>query len=522
CSKNGAPPPRLYDFIRRSMTQMNFQTMFSILCMAVLFAAPPSALSTDEQEIDSATAALSLTVYDSILMALKNNRSLAVQQYDPDIARTFIVEEQSQFDSSLDAAFSFSDSTGQRTSGVGEFRPVKNRSFSGDVGLSKQFPVGLDLDVGLNTVERESNVYTRMFSSRLGASLMLPVLEGFGKDVNLAGVRLAEKDVDLSLYELRGFVLALIAQVEENYWDLLTARKELNIHNTSLELANKQLTETKDRIEVGELAEIDLAAAEGEVALREKSVIDARSAIQKSTLRFLQALNPSSMEFWMMPVDLLDEPIADELENRSLAEVITTAMTARPDLNQARIDIEKQDIQLVQTRNGLLPKLDFFITLGKTGYASTFGDSFSNIGKDDYDISAGFTFSMPLGNRLAKTRHRRITVNKERAETALQNFQQLVELDVRIAFAELSRAKQQISATKRATQLQQAKYQAELEKFRVGKSTNLLVLTTQRDLIASQLDEVNAQINLRKAILGLHVAEGALLDHYKIVLPTKE
>ncbi|MGC9328432.1 MAG: TolC family protein, partial [Candidatus Hinthialibacter sp.] len=288
-----------------------------------------------------------------------------------------------------------------------------------------------------------------------------------------------------------------------------------------LELANKQLTETEDRIEVGELAEIDLAAAEGEVALRETSVIDAQSAIQKSTLRFLQALNPSGMEFWSMSVELLDGPIADELEDRPVEEIIDTAMAVRPDLNQARIDIEKQDIQLVQTRNGLLPKLDFFITLGKTGYASTFSDSFSNITRDDYDVTAGLTFSMPLGNRLAKIRHRRVTLNKERTETALRNFEQLVELDVRIAYAELSRAKKQISATKRATQLQQAKYQAELEKFRVGKSTNLLVLTTQRDLVASQLDEINAQINLRKAILDLHVAEGTLLDRYQIVLPTK-
>jgi outer membrane protein len=33
---------------------------------------------------------------------------------------------------------------------------------------------------------------------------------------------------------------------------------------------------------------------------------------------------------------------------------------------------EQQRLETVVTRNGLLPRLDFFITLGKTGYADSF------------------------------------------------------------------------------------------------------------------------------------------------------
>jgi outer membrane protein len=60
-----------------------------------------------------------------------------------------------------------------------------------------------------------------------------------------------------------------------------------------------------------------------------------------------------------------------------------------------------------------------------------------------------------------------------------------------------------------------------LEKFRVGKSTNLLVLVSQRDLIQSRLDELRAQINQRIAIEKLDYAKGTLLDRHKIVLPTR-
>ncbi len=498
---------------------MNYKPIHLIICLCSLLCLQVTARAEDDAPALSPT--LQLTVKDSILMALENNRSLAVEKYAPEIASTFVAEEQSVFDSSLDAGFTFTDSDGQRSSGVGEFHSVTSRQYNAAGGISKRLPIGLEMGFGLSTTERESNVYTRMFSSRLGADIIMPALKGFGKDVNLIGIHLAEKEVELSKYELKGFLLTLTAEVEENYWNLLSAKEELRIHNTSLELAGKQLQETKDRIDVGKLAEIDMAAAEGEVALRETSVIDAQSAIQKASLRLLQSINPPQRNFWDLDVELLNPPEIDDFDAGTINNHIAVALATRPDLFQARIEIERNDIQLVRTKNGLLPKLDFFITLGKTGYSDAFNDSFSNITEDNYDARTGFTFSMPLGNRAAKARHARVIQSKKKNQIAYDNFKQLVELDVRVACAELTRAKRQISATQRATQLQEAKYQAELEKFRVGKSTNLLVLTTQRDLIASQLDEIDAQINLRKAILGLYLAEGTLLDHYTIVLPSK-
>jgi outer membrane protein len=464
---------------------------------------------------------LRVSVRESIVMALKNNRSLSVEHYEPDIARTFLAEEEAAFDSLLFSDVDTSLSEGQRTSGVGEFRPVKNQATNTGIGLSKQFPSGFGVDVEATVDKRSSNVYTRLFSSRVGATFTMPALRGYGSDVNLVGIHLAEKDVDITQHELRGYILALAGQVEEYYWGLLLAQEELNIHNTSLDLAVKQLTETKDRIHVGDLPEIELAAAEGEVALREEAVIDAHSAIEKMKLRFLRALNPPISSFWTMDVHLTDIPVEATEAIGTLEGHIDIALQVRPDLRQARVEHQKRELQIVRTRNGLLPQLDFFVTLGKTGYASSFMDSFSSIMESNYDARLGFVFSTRLGNRAAKVRHKRAELYEEQAAAALDNFAQLVELDVRLAYAEYLRARKQIIATRNATRLQEAKYRAEEEKFRVGKSTNILVLATQRDLIQSKLDENKSQINLRKAISMLYQSEGTLLDHFEILLPQK-
>ncbi len=499
---------------------MNATVRILLLGFALLLCPSPASSGESAGEVGSST--VSLTVLQSILLSLENNETLAVERYGPEITETFVVEEDAVFDSVLGIDWSSSETRGQRTSGVGEFTSVKSRNRSTSVGISKDTPmgIGVDLDATVNT--RSSNVYTQLYSTRLGAVLTVPLMEGLGRDINLVGVRQAEKDLELSRQELDGFVLALAAQVEERYWNLFLAREELRIQQASLELARRQLEETQDRIEVGEIAEIELAASEGEVALREEDVIDAESAVEKASLRLIRLLNPESNAMWSLEIELLNEPGSEPLDLGPVESHIDAALGNRPDLHQARIQLEKRELTIVRTRNGLLPRLDFFINLGRTGYARSFDNSISGLEEDNFDVTGGFIFQRPFGQRAEQARHRRAQLRKSEAEAALTNLEQLIELDVRTALVEVERTTRQISATRVATRLQEAKYQAEREKFRVGKSTNLLVLTAQRDLIRSQLDEILAEVDRRKALVELYRAEGILLDMHNIVLPGEE
>lgn len=466
---------------------------------------------------------LSLTVRDCLILMLENNGSITVEEYGPDIVGTFIAREESIFDPAVQADYNTSESRGQRTSGVSGFREVESQNKDASLSIRKKFPVGVEVDAGLEFERRSSNVFRKLYSTRLGATLTMPVLEGYGTQVNLVGIRQAETDVEISRYELRGFVNALAAEVEETYWNIQLAREELKIQNASLHLAQQQFSETKDRIDVGALGEIELAAAEGEVAMRESTVIDAQSSLQKTKLYLLQALNPQVDNPWSLEVELLNPPEMDHPEKLgSVEQRLGVALEKRPDLRQAQLEIEKSGVALVRTRNGLLPRLDFFLTLGRTGYARSFDETFTTSARDDnFDAAGGFLFQIPLRNRVDRSRHKRAVLSQERAQSALANFTHLVELDVRIAFLEVERSTRQIDMTERASKLQEAAYQAELEKFKVGKSTSLLVLIAQRDLVQARLNEVRAQIEERKALADLHFAEGTTLDRHGLVLPTR-
>jgi outer membrane protein len=200
----------------------------------------------------------------------------------------------------------------------------------------------------------------------------------------------------------------------------------------------------------------------------------------------------------------------EELED--VGAHVELALRMRPDLNQAKLDVQRDELELVKTKNGLLPKMDLFITLGKTGYADSFGGAASNIDEDYYDFAAGIKFDYPLRNRESEALYRRSLLKRDRTAKALDNLAQLVELDVRSAHIEVNRAKEQISASKATRELQEEKLRIETEKFRVGRSTNFLVSQAQRDLLLSQIAEVQAFANYLQALVDFYRLEGTLLS----------
>src|SRR4030042_22910 len=105
---------------------------------------------------------------------------------------------------------------------------------------------------------------------------------------------------------------------------------------------------------------------------------------------------------------------------------------------------------------------------------------------------------------------------------ALENLIQLVKVDVRSAYIEVTRTREQISATVATRNFQEEKLLAETEKFRVGKSTSLLVAQAQRDLVASQIAETQSIANYLKALVALYRLEGSLLQRRGISSPGTE
>ncbi|MDD3620183.1 MAG: TolC family protein [Desulfobulbaceae bacterium] len=470
-----------------------------------------------------ADGVLNLSVEEVILWALRQNRDLRVQQYNPLIAGTFEQLERGRFDPELFGQIDYNEEqTTETARSTGTQFNVEATGAGGGAGIRQLLPTGTDIEAGIEQQRTVSNRAPEQQEARAGLTVTQALLRGFGPAVNLVGVRQAELETTANIYELRGFTEALLAEAETAYWYYVLADREIAIFEQSLDIARQQRDEILQRIEVGIMPSIEAAAARAEVARREQLLINARSLLRERRLRLLRIMGPRFANDPELRIkaastpDIAPEPIED-LDNR-----LQLALRSRADLHEANLRLKQNRLETILTRNGLLPKLDLFISLGKTGFADTFSDSFKALDGSTYDFTAGVRLNHFLGNRAAEARHLAARATRQQGREAVRNLEELIGLDVRLAVNEVERARQQISASRVTRELQEKSLSAEKERFDVGASTALLVAQAQRDHLASLIAEVEAVIHYRLALIQLYLAEGSLLERRGISLDIKD
>ncbi|MFO8089974.1 MAG: TolC family protein [Desulfatiglandaceae bacterium] len=488
---------------------------------------PLNATPTDRQNTESALEAtenmgagiLELTVNNAILMAVSNNISLEVERLNPQIRATYEEQEKAVFDPEIEGTVS--------TDKTEEMQPTGSditEMHEGSISLKKYFPSGTILALGVTGEKSDSDWFNPRYEAqtRLGLTFTQALMRGFGAEANLARLRQSRLETQISNYELRGFAEHLVAEVEQAYWDYALALRKIEIVEESLKVAEQQLAETKEMIIVGTMAESEMAAVQAEVAEQMQEIIDAKSAKETAKLRLVQLLNPPGFDRWSREIKPIHPP---ELPKATIEEIglhMAVAMKMRPEINQARLNFQKGEIEIVRTKNGLLPVMDLFITLGKSGYAESFSRSVDDLTGHGYDVGLGIKVEYPLFNRDAEATHRRATLELEQFGKALDNLSQIIEMDVRKAHIEVERTRKQIAASSATREFQEEKLRIETEKFRVGRSTNFMVAQAQRDLLLSRINEVEAAVDYLKALVDFYRLEGSLLERRGIEAPGRE
>jgi len=347
----------------------------AIICVWTGLATAAANQPTEEGalSIEAAQDTLRINLQDAVFTALEHNPDLSIQRLNPSIAKSYVDEARADFDPVLTASATRDESKTQRFLGASPepFEVTSQRS-QYNAGLSETLPTGTNLSVDASISGSESSIYTSEYSGNIGLTVTQPLLRGFGFGANLADLRKARVDLEISRSELRGMAERLVADTEKAYWDLYLAAEEIHIQEESLRLAERQLSESLERVAVGKLPELELAAVRAEVAKRQGALIDAQSRYEQVRLDFLFLLNPTAQAPWSTVPMPIDRPsvAADSLDDISIHEQL--ALKQRPDLEQARLAYQKGELDVTYTKNGLLPRLDFFITLGRTSYAQTF------------------------------------------------------------------------------------------------------------------------------------------------------
>ena len=506
-----------------------------VLC-AVLLLALPLQTASAQSGGDSAV----LTLDECRRTALANNLDLVSARRDPAIAEQQIDVSLAPFDGVIGANASYFESEGDSIVSANipptpDF-PASSEfdRQSGDLSFTHLLKYGgsysltynlSDQDSSATQIESSTGFLTQSASTQMQDGLTLtyemPLLGGFGREVNTLDLLLARSGLDISREDLRLQAMLTLNSVEDAYWDVVATREALRIARLALDRAHNLLELNVKKVEVGTLAPIEITQAEAGVASNEEDVIVAEVALENAEDALLQLLAiPQNSPLWEESLELVDRPSYAPVDI-DLDEAVATAMERRPETATARQRLRDTELSERVSRKGVRHSLDLTASLtpdqqtdSELLFETPPGTVISQTATDDETTnwSVALTYGYAIRNRRAKANHAIARLNREKSEVGLRNAEQSVRVDVRVAVRNLESGLKRIEAASKNAELQRKKLDAEEKKFDNGMSTSFEVLTFQNDLASAELAAIRAGLDHAKSLTAFERAKGTLLE----------
>jgi len=517
-----------------------------------------------------------LSLRDALSLALENNKDIEVARENVRIAEFDLLGAHGAYDPRLttQAFYERIESPISSFLSGGQNGSTIQSDYTGTARLEGQSPIlggsyRLDFSsVKLNT----NNQFTALnpqYPTSLSLSYTQPLWRGLKFDNSRRQIEIARKNLSLSDAQFRQRAIDTITNVQRAYWDLVFALRSLQVQRDAVTVARTQLEHNKRLVTEGQLAPIDVVAAEAQISTYEQNVFSAVEEVSRTenSLKNLIAQNQKS-DIWsesIVPTDPAELTVPDV----SLPDALKTAMENRPELQQSNLLREINQIDQRYFKDQTKPAVDLVGTYGVSGLAGSistagvnpftasslqvrqrvdelsvlagleplpvvppqtfspdllggYSQSLQNLLANRYgNFKVGVQISLPLRNRTAEAQLGRSLVEGERIGTQREQLEQTVQVDVRNALQSMRSAQARLRAATATREANEQQFASEQRKLDAGQSTVFLVLQRQTDLTESRALELKAQTDLNKSIADLQRATGNALRVNSIVVSAR-
>jgi len=480
---------------------------------------------------------MELDLTSAYQLALNRNLNLQVGRYSIAAANSNIFANTGIFDPNFTAGVA-GDFTRSPSATVLEGALVsESRNTRMGVGVNQLLPTGTYLELSTGGLRRGTNstffFLNPSYNADLAFTLRQPLLDGFGTLYNRAGIVIAEIGRERTATGFESTVVATLRDVENAYWDLVAARRAIEVSERSLTLAEQLLGETQERVKVGTSAPIDTVQSEATVATRVQDLIYARNLAANAEDSLKAVLGFDDPREWMVTITTTEEYGYAPMEP-DLREAIETAHLSRPEVREKLLEIDQLDYNTKVAKHVTLPNLDLEASYGfggldgnatienpdtgeETKIDGNFGGAYDQL--IDWQFphwSVGLNFTVPIGNNEAKARLAQRRYESRQGGVQLGALKQEITRQVRFAVRALYDGAAAVDAATASMVLAERNVEAEQTKFDNGLSTNFQLSQIQEDLANAQLALIRAHLDYRKAMVGYREVTGTLLDHLNV------
>ena len=476
---------------------------------------------------------VSVSLQWAVVSAVRRNLDIQIARLQPAINEADVVAAEAVFDalffSNVDLSKTDEPTTVPLLMGVELGTAVRaSEQYRFETGLRKRLISGAEISLSADLTRFRNLAPGFMltpdpaYTAAIRLGLTQPLLRGFGSEVNTATIRLTRNADRRSIEQLRSDMLDVVADTESAYWDLVFAWRDLAIQQWLVEVG----IEVRDILE--RRREFDTRLAEytdavARVEQRKGNVIRARRRLRAASDLLKQKINDPQLtvgsEAILSPADdTIEAPIS-----YSLRDAMLTAVSNRPEIQQAILAIDDASIREVVADNARLPLLNLSAQLAYLGISEEPGGSYDNVLEGDFiGYVLGLAFEWPIGNRAAEAGFRRARLERSAAVLGYRQAVQAVVLDVKSALRDVISDYQLIQATRsfRVAQAENLRALLVEEETMAGLTPEFLNLKFQRQetLASARQEEVLALVNYDSAVAALYRAMGTGLTMNRINL----
>lgn len=493
-------------------------------------------------------AGRSLTLQEAIESALEMDENIRIERAALDSTEAAVTGAHGSYDPQLTLGAGWRSVTlpvNSAFSGApaGEPAPT-DRTAEASASLEQLLPTGALVLVTTGSSRATTNgaftLLSPAYQTQLGIELRQPLLRDRAIDPARLALRVAASDRDRAAASFRREVIDTVAAVASAYWKLVAARRAVGVQEDTVKLASRQLDETNARISSGAAPETEVAQPQAELERRRGDLLAARETAARAETVLKKLILGDDSDAWSTRLEPVDDTAIQTTQVDATA-AMAEALASRPELAIAAAGVERRKAEADYAHDQVRPALDLVASYDRFGLAGSenpagsdipglsggvppalegnLGDATSQLFNGDFkDARLAVELRVPIGNRAARADAEIARNAQIQAEADVTRVRKAIRAEVLDAVAATQTASARISAARAARQAADVQLSAEQDRFKVGLSTNFLVLTRQNDLAAARLTEIEALTDYRIARAELARVTGSLLAERHIEL----
>jgi outer membrane protein TolC len=484
-----------------------------------------------------------ISLQECLAIALKNNIALGIKVVQLENQEGLLNQAKEKFLPTLTFGLGKSKTNTPSYSWIeaeGGAISAESQAFIGEIVQALWLGGTLTLDVG--TSQYESNERFQTINPRYEGSVTLklvqPLLRDMGNRISRKDIIIARNNRNISLNELKSALLDTVYHIEELYWNLVYAERNLEAKKQAVKLAEDLLTKNRKMAELGVIAEIEILSAEAETASRRAEILEAQALLENSRDELVSTINLGAEKDGAdVEIHPGDDPYCEE-KSLDVQESLSLALANRPDFLNTGITLDSKNLELGHAKNQMLPALNVTAEYWSPGLSGTkilyrddnpltgevigiipgaIGDAFKNAMDFNYkNWSLYFSLNVPLNTLFSRGAYVAARTKRREAQLLRLELERQIKLELATAVRSAFSNYQRIQATRTARELAEKKLLAEEKRQAAGLSTSYMVLQYQRDYTLAVSTELRAVCDYSLALARMERVQGTSLQAKQI------